>query len=68
MAVTAIWLALLAIGILIEVLGRLRPSRVSTLDRAAAMIERRITGRVILILLWIFVGFHLFARYTVPRP
>lgn len=65
---TAFWLALLAAGALVEVLGRLRPNRVSTLNRAAAMIEKRITGRAILILLWVFVGFHLFARYTVPRP
>jgi len=66
--VTAIWLAPLAAGLLIEVLGRLRPRRVATLDRAVAMIERRVAGRAVLILFWIFVGFHLFARYTVPHP
>jgi hypothetical protein len=31
------------------------------------MIESRMTGRAILILLWVFVGFHLFVRYTVPH-
>jgi hypothetical protein len=68
MFVTGVWYALLAVGVAIEVLGRRRPNRVSTLNRAAALLETRIAGRAILILLWIFVGFHLFARYTVPHP
>ena len=64
---TAIWLALLVVGALIEVLGRLRPTRVSSLGRALSMMAQRTSGRAILILLWVFVGFHLFARYTVPH-
>jgi hypothetical protein len=64
---TALWIALLASGVVIEVLGRLRPDRVSTLGRTTSMLARRTSGRAILILFWIFVGFHLFARYTVPR-
>jgi hypothetical protein len=67
MLVTGIWLALIIVGVLIDIVGRLRPDGVATFDRAAAIIESRITGRVILILLWVFVGFHLFARYTVPH-
>jgi hypothetical protein len=67
MFVTAIWIALLIEGFLIEIVGRLRPNRVSTFNRAAAMIERRTAGRAMLILLWVFIGFHLFARYTIPR-
>jgi len=64
---TTIWIALLAAGVLLEVFGWLRPNRVSTLSRATAMIEQRIAGRVILIALWIFIGVHLFARYTIPH-
>jgi hypothetical protein len=64
---TTLWLALLAAAVLIEVLGRRRPNRVSSLGRAAAIMERRITGRVVLIVVWVFIGFHLFARYTVPH-
>jgi hypothetical protein len=64
---TTIWIALLAAGVFIEVAGRLRPTHVSTLSRAVAMMEERVSGRVILIVLWIFVGIHLFARYTVPH-
>jgi hypothetical protein len=67
MNATAIWIALLAVAVLFEVLGRLRPTRVSTLNRFGSMISRRLSVRVILILLWIFVGIHLFARYTIPR-
>lgn len=67
MSVSGIWLALLVAGAIIEILGRLRPKRVSTLNRAVAIIERRVTGRAILILLWVFVGLHLFVRYTVPH-
>jgi len=33
-------------GVLLEVLGRLRPNRVSTLNERA-MIERRVSGRVV---------------------
>ena len=58
---------ILVVGALIEVLGRLRPTRVSSLGRALSMMAQRTSGRAILILLWVFVGFHLFARYTVPH-
>jgi hypothetical protein len=27
----------------------------------------RVPGRIVLVLVWAFVGWHLFARYTVPR-
>ena len=67
MLVTGIWCALFMVGVLIDTAGRLRPDGVATFDRATAIIESRITGRAILILLWVFVGFHLFARYTVPH-
>jgi hypothetical protein len=67
MNASAIWIALLVASVLIEVLGRLRPTRVSTLSRAASVMASRTSGRATLILLWIFVGFHLFARYTVPH-
>jgi hypothetical protein len=64
---SAIWLALLVACVLFEILGRLHPARVSTLSRATSMLARHTSGRVVLILLWVFVGLHLFARYTVPH-
>ena len=63
---TVIWLALLVAVVFFEVLGRLRPTGVSALNRAASMLARRISGRALLALLWVFIGFHLFARYTIP--
>lgn len=67
MLVTLVWLALLASIALIELLGRVRPSRASTLRRTGALLATRVSGRVILLLLWVFVGVHLFARYTIPH-
>jgi VanZ family protein len=67
MYVTAVWLALLVAALLIEFMGRFRPRRVSTISRAAAKLATLNSGRTLLILLWVFVGFHLFARYTIPN-
>jgi hypothetical protein len=67
MNATALWLGLLTMGVLIELVGRLRPSSVSSLRRAASLGAEHITGRVILIVFWLFVGLHLFTRYTLPH-
>lgn len=64
---SALWIALLVAGSMVEVIGRLYPNRVSTLERAASVLGRRIGGRALLTALWVFVGFHLFARYTIPH-
>jgi hypothetical protein len=66
MLATIGWTALLGAGVLIEVLSRLRLTRTPSLVRASALLATSLPGRVILILLWAFVGLHLFARYTIP--
>jgi hypothetical protein len=66
MLATIGWITLLGAGVLIEVLSRLRLTRTPTLVRACALLATSLPGRVILILLWAFVGLHLFARYTIP--
>jgi len=66
MLATALWSVLLVAGVLLEVSVGFAQSGVY-LNRAVAMIERRVSGRVVLILLWALVGFHLFARYTIPH-
>jgi hypothetical protein len=58
------WLALLGASILIEAYGRFRSSKTSSLARLGAVLATRIPGRVVLLLIWVFVGVHLFARYT----
>lgn len=67
MYATVGWLALLGASVLIEVLARLGRTRTPTLAQLGAALASRIPGRVLLILLWLFVGFHLFARYTIAR-
>jgi len=64
---TIAWVTLLAIAFLFELLARLRPTRSATLGRFAATVASRLPGRLLLVLLWIFVGVHLFTRYTLPR-
>jgi len=54
---------LLVAGVLLEVLGRLRPNRCLPLTERC-MIERRSQWRVSYLAMAL-VGFHLFARYTI---
>ena len=60
------WTALLVATIAIEGLSRLGLIRSATLSRMGALIATRTWGRLVLMLLWMFVGLHLFARYTIP--
>jgi high-affinity nickel permease len=60
------WLVLLGLSVAIEAASRLRAGSTATLARLGAVIATRVSGRVVLILLWVFVGLHLFARYTIP--
>ena len=63
---TVCWLILLASGVLIELLSRLGRISTPTLNRTGAVIARSVVGRLFLLAFWIFVGLHLFARYTLP--
>jgi hypothetical protein len=63
---TACWLIVLALGVLIEVLSRLGRITTPTLNRTGALVARSVVGRLCLLAFWIFVGLHLFARYTLP--
>jgi hypothetical protein len=48
-------------------IGRFRSARTSSLARLGALLATRIPGRVVLLLIWVFVGVHLFARYTLSH-
>ena len=63
---TLAWLVLLSVSVLIELLARLGVGRTPTLGRVGAAIATTLGGRVLLLLLWMYVGFHLFSRYTLP--
>jgi len=62
-----LWLVLLGACLAIEVLARLDPARSATLAQFGASVASRRVGRVLLVALWVFIGVHLFARYTLPR-
>jgi hypothetical protein len=63
---TTLWIVLLALALVIEALSRLGRVSTPTLARTGALMATRVTGRVLLILFWLFVGLHLFTRYTLP--
>lgn len=67
MIVTIAWIALLVASVAIELVSRRHPQRVATIEQTGARIATRLLGRAVLWIAWIFVGVHLFARYTVPR-
>lgn len=67
MYATAMWIALLTVSVALEVISWAAPRRISSLERTGARIAIRVSGRALLWALWIFVGLHLFARYTLPR-
>jgi hypothetical protein len=62
-----LWFVLLGASVTIEILARLVPARFATFTQLASSVASRRLGRLLLVLLWIFVGVHLFARYTIPR-
>lgn len=67
MYVTWVWIALLFAVVIVELWSRKHPERFSSLSRTGALLASRLPGRVVLVVLWVFVGLHLFARYTIPK-
>jgi hypothetical protein len=65
--VSLIWLALLAAGLMWELYCNLVDRRWVSLTRVGVVIGRSRAGRLLLVAAWAFVGWHLFARYTLPR-
>jgi hypothetical protein len=66
MLVTLAWFTLFAVVILWEMVCRASAGRWTSLARVGQRLWARPPGRVALIALWAFVGWHLFARYTLP--
>jgi hypothetical protein len=65
-AVTLAWLVLMAAAVVVEVVGRRPGGRGSTLGAIGSAWWSRPAGRILLVAVWAFVGWHVFARYTVP--
>jgi hypothetical protein len=65
--VTVLWWLLIGLGAVFELVARVRPTLIVPLARLGARLASILPLRVALWAGWIFVGLHLFARYTVPR-
>ena len=66
MAVTAIWLVLLGAAVLWEIACQRPGSRWTPLSEIGARLWGSRPGRLLLVGGWGFVGWHVFARYTLP--
>jgi hypothetical protein len=66
MAVTVLWLALMATAAVWEVRCHQPDSRWRSLTGIMSGWWRSAPGRIVLIAVWAFVGWHVFARYTLP--
>ncbi len=67
MATTIVWLVLIAAGVLWEVACHLSHGRWAGLTDVGKAVANRLPGKLILIGIWAFIGWHLFARYTLPH-
>ncbi len=65
-AVTVLWLGLIAAGVTWEVRCHRPGSRWSSLSHVVARSWTSMPGRLLLVAVWAFVGWHVFARYTLP--
>lgn len=66
MSGTVIWLVLIGSICVLELLARTTHRVVGPSD-LIHQLARRAHGRVALLVFWAFVGWHLFARYTIVR-
>lgn len=63
--ITVVWLALLAFGAALEVLGRVAPTHVASASSIVAALWRRPVWRAAIVVAWAFIGWHVFTRYTI---
>ncbi|MGH3733090.1 MAG: hypothetical protein ACRDVC_06925 [Acidimicrobiales bacterium] len=63
---TAVWWVLIGASVALELLARARAHVVAPLSRLGARLAVVLPLRAVLWAGWIFVGVHLFARYTSP--
>lgn len=66
MIVSVVWWVLIGASVIMELAARLRPQLIAPLSRLGAQIARVLPLRVVLWAGWIFIGLHLFTRYTLP--
>jgi len=66
-AITIVWLVLLTSGVIWEIVCHLSHGRWTSLTAIVRAVGNRLPGKLILIGIWAFIGWHLFARYTLPH-
>ncbi len=66
MAGTVVWLVLLGLGVVWEVVCHRSGGRWTGIGTIGARVWMYRPGRIVLIAVWAFVGWHVFARYTLP--
>lgn len=67
MVVDAVWVVLLLAPAAMEVAARRWGPVSMAPSRVVATVGAKAPGMIVLVLVWGFVGWHLFARYTIPR-
>jgi Family of unknown function (DUF6186) len=67
MIVTVAWWVLIVTSALMEIVARRRPEIIAPLSRVGARLATALPLRIFLLAGWIFLGVHLFTRYTLPR-
>lgn len=63
---TAPWVALALLAAVLELVARLRWGRAAGAGAVLASCARTLPGRLVLACFWVFIGVHVFGRYTVP--
>lgn len=66
MVVMIAWIVLAAAGLIWEIFCHLSGRRWTSLANIGSTLWSRLPGRLVLVVIWAFVGWHMFARYTLP--
>lgn len=61
-----LWLGIIGLALGWEIICRLSHNRFLSIGRLGSFIAIRIPGRIALFAIWIFIGIHVFSRYTIP--
>jgi hypothetical protein len=64
---TVVWWVLIVGSVVMETAARIRPRLIAPLSRVGARLAGLLPLRVVLWAGWVFLGVHLFTRYTLPR-
>jgi hypothetical protein len=63
---TVVWSGLVVMGVAWEVRCRRPGSHWMSLSELGGRMGSGLPGRIVLLVLWAFVGWHVFSRYTIP--